>query len=122
MNLNLDDYGIQIKGSTFRLVNDEDKEGRPLMQLNCNTCMSMSYLTIIVKGYGKVSGEIGFLLSNSIKSIKDLISIKNQTSIYCPLCGTKHDIINVEISSKNNNAMYDRGINQITKPEDEYDF
>ena len=112
MNLNLDDYGIQIKNTTFRLKNDEDNNGKPFLLLVCLKCNTFSNLNFKVNRNKKEdSTDFYFTNDNQVNSIKELIAVSNQTNIYCPICGAKHDIVNVEVSCVRNDVIYDRGIN-----------
>ena len=121
MLINLDDYGAQIKTDTFILFNDETKEGKPLLNMVCNKCNSCIKMNIKTTKKKYLKAEFAYMYNDSVDTIKDLISIEEQTYVYCPMCGFKHDIVNVEVLSKNNN-MFGKGINQLDVKDVEFEF
>ena len=122
MIVNLDDYGSQIKFNTFIMSNDETSEGKPFIKLICNACQSTISMNIKVKKGKYLKEEFLYISTENVDTIKDLVSIKNQTYIHCPICGTKHDIVNVEVFSRNVNSIASKGINIVDVNDIDYDF
>jgi len=100
MRIDLENYKTKIKSKSFMLINEEDSNGSQFLLLICLNCKSESKMTMKVKKEKKDNGSF-ILPDDDIFTISDLVEIKDQKFLFCPICGFHHNIINVEVITSN---------------------
>jgi hypothetical protein len=103
--IELDEHGDQIKNSNFKLVNEEDSDERPRIKFNCYRCKSEILIqNIRIKNKKSIDDSIFLVNDDCLDTVRDIV--KNNRYFYCPLCGFKNNLLDVEVSSYKHNTIY----------------